>query len=115
MAEQGFEMIMCVVNFGFTDLVMEAAKKEGARGGTVFHGRGTGNKDLEKFFGITISPEKEIVVILVPKSIKDKVLKSIYQDAGLETKGQGIAFTVPVDDVVGLSAMQEEEDEKKIS
>jgi len=104
MESKGFELIICIVNNGFTDLVMDAARKEGARGGTIFHGRGTGNPDMEKFFGITISPEKEIVIILVEKEIIEAVLKAINKAAGLETKGQGIAFTMPVSDVVGVSA-----------
>ncbi len=100
--QNDFEMIMCIVNSGFADLVMEAATRAGAKGGTVFHGRGTGKKDMEDFFGIVITPEKEVVMIIVPVEIKDKVLTEIYKDAGLETKGQGIAFSIPVDDVVGI-------------
>ncbi|MBE7080062.1 MAG: P-II family nitrogen regulator [Clostridiales bacterium] len=84
-------------------MVMDAAKKLGARGGTVINARGTAPKDAESFFGITIQPEKEIVMILVPSSIKDDVLHALYQDAGLNTAGQGIAFALPVDSVVGLS------------
>lgn len=98
-----YELIFTIVNAGYTDLVMEAAKAEGATGGTVLNGKGTGNEAMEKFFGITIQPEKEIVLILIPKELKDAVLKAIYRDAGLETKGQGIAFALPVDDVAGMS------------
>jgi nitrogen regulatory protein PII len=81
---------------------MDAARREGARGGTIFHGRGTGNPEMEKFFGFAISPEKEIVIILIEKEFKEAVLRSINKAAGLETKGQGIAFTLPVSDVVGV-------------
>jgi nitrogen regulatory protein PII len=101
--QEVYELIFVIVNTGYTDLVMGAAKGEGATGGTVLNGRGTGNEAMEKFFGITIQPEKEIVLILIPKTIKDAVLKAIYRDAGLDTRGQGIAFALPVDDVVGLS------------
>ncbi len=98
-----YELIICIVNNGFTDLVMDAARKEGARGGTIFHGRGTGNPDMEKFFGFSISPEKEIVIILIENAIKDAVLKAINKAAGLETNGKGIAFSMPVSDTVGVS------------
>lgn len=94
------ELIVCIVNNGFSDLVMNAAKRSGARGGTTFHARGTGNQDIEKFFGISISPEKEIILIVVNIDIKDEVVAAIYKDAGLDTKGQGIVFTLPVDDFV---------------
>jgi len=97
------EAIFCIVNSGYSEMVMDAAKKLGARGGTVINARGTAPKDAESFFGITIQPEKEIVMILVPSSIKDDVLHALYQDAGLNTAGQGIAFALPVDSVVGLS------------
>ena len=102
------EVIFCIVNAGFSELVMEAAKKSGARGGTVIHARGTANIEAEKLFGITIQPEKEIVMILVPRDIKDNVLHGLYQEAGLETQGQGIAFSLPVTDVVGLAKHDKE-------
>ena len=100
MAENKKEIIVCIINNGFSDLVMGAAKRSGAKGGTTFHARGTGNADIEKFFGITISPEKEVVLIVVDVAIKDDVVSAIYKDAGLDTKGQGIVFTLPVDDFV---------------
>ena len=98
------EAIFCIVNSGYSELVMEAAKKLGASGGTVINARGTAPKDAESIFGITIEPEKEIVMILVPTAIKADVLHALYQEAGLNTPGQGIAFALPVDGVVGLSA-----------
>ena len=98
------ELILCIVNAGFSDVVMDSAKECGARGGTVIHARGTANKEAEEFFQITIQPDKEIVMILVPTEIKDAVMHAIYRSAGLKSEGQGIAFSMPVDDVVGLSA-----------
>ena len=110
-----YEVIMCIVNAGFTDLVMDAAKEEGARGGTVIHARGTANKEAEQFFRITIQPDKDIVMILVPSEIKDNVLHAIYRNAGLKSEGQGIAFSLPVDEVVGISGapVKTEEAEKQ--
>ena len=105
------EVIFCIVNSGFSDLVMDAAKKLGARGGTVIHARGTANLEAEKLFGITVQPEKEIVMILVPLEIKDDILHALYQEAGLETEGQGIAFSLPVNAVVGLSKTKKTEKE----
>lgn len=103
MADKKFEMILCIVNTGFSETVMDAAKEVGARGGTVIHARGTANKEAEQFFHITIQPDKEIVMILVPSDIKDDVLHAIYRSAGLKSEGQGIAFSLPVDEVVGIS------------
>jgi nitrogen regulatory protein PII len=97
-----YQVVMAIVNDGFTDLVMDAAKKAGARGGTILTAHGTGNTDIAKFFGVVITPEKQIVMILVPKTIKDKVIESIYKEVGINTKGQGIAFSFPCSDVVGI-------------
>lgn len=98
-----YEVILCIINAGFSEVVMDIAKKLGAGGGTVIHGRGTASKEAEKIFNITIQPEKEIVMILVKKEIKDSILKGLYDTIGLDTNAQGIAFTLPVDDVIGIS------------
>lgn len=102
MNEKKYEMILCIVNAGFSETVMDAAKSAGAQGGTLLRGRGTANREAEEFFHIVIQPDKEIVMILVPQEIKDAVLTSIYQAAGLNTAGQGIAFSIAVDRTVGL-------------
>ena len=94
--------ILCIVNNGFSELVMETARKHGAKGGTVLHARGTASKEAEKLFNITIQPEKEIVMILVENEIKDALLHGLYDSIGLNTNGQGIVFSLPVDEVVGL-------------
>ena len=101
--EYTHEAIFCIVNSGHSEAVMDAAKKLGARGGTVINARGTATKEAETFFHITVQPEKEIVMILVPASIKDDVLHALYKEVGLDSAGQGIAFSMPVDSVVGLS------------
>ena len=103
MDEKKYEMILCIVNAGFSETVMDAARAAGARGGTLLRGRGTANREAEEHFHITVQPDKEIVMILVPLEIKDAVLKNIYTAAGLNTAGQGIAFSLAVDRTVGLS------------
>ena len=100
--EYSHELIIGIVNAGFSDTVMDAAKEFGAKGGTVIHARGTANKEAEKFFQILIQPEKELVLILVPKIIRDDILHALYKAVGLKTAGQGIAFSLPVDNVIGL-------------
>ena len=97
------EVIFCIVNAGFTEAVMDAAREVGATGGTVIHARGTTSSEAEKMWGIVIQPEKEIVMIIVKSEIKDSVLHALYKSVGLNTPGQGIAFSLPVDSVVGLS------------
>jgi nitrogen regulatory protein PII len=97
------ELITCIVNSGFSDAVMDTARELGAKGGTVIRARGTANLEAEKLYGIAIQPEKEIVLILVDSSIKNSILHALYKVVGLNTPGQGIAFAMPVEDVIGLS------------
>lgn len=101
------EAIVCIVNSGFSETVMDAAKKFGARGGTVLNGRGTAGKDAEKFFGISVQPEKEIVLIVVPTEYKEDILRALYKEVGLDSAGQGIAFALPVDSVVGITPTEQ--------
>lgn len=101
--DQKYEVVFCIVNSGFSEVVMDSAREAGATGGTVLHASGTANAQAEKLFGITVQPEKDIVMILVDSVIKDQVLHNLYRDVGLKTAGQGIAFTMPVSDVVGIT------------
>lgn len=100
--EVKFELIVVLVNSGFSDIVMDAAREVGARGGTIIRARGTGTKDMEKRYNIVITPDKEMILILAKETIRDQMLAAIYKAAGLGTDGQGIAFALPVNDVVGI-------------
>ena len=111
MKQFSHEVIFCIVNAGFSDAVMDAAKEFGARGGTVIRARGTANTEAEKMFNIVIQPEKEAVMILVDAKIRDDILHALYRAVGLNTPGQGIAFSLPVDRVVGLSLAQQTKEE----
>ena len=109
MSESRQEMIVCIVNAGYSSTVMDAARKEGVRGGTVIHGRGTANQEAENFFHISIQPEKDLSMMIVPAELKDNVLHAIYKNAGLDSEGQGIAFSVPVSKSVGLDKASKQE------
>jgi len=98
------EMIIAVVNSGFSDSVMTAARANGARGGTIVNARRAGELGGEKFFGITIQDEKEIVAILAPKEIRRDIMKAIGSACGTKSDAHGIVFSIPVDDCAGLSA-----------
>lgn len=111
--EYTHEVICCIVNTGFSEAVMDAAKQFGARGGTVIHARGTANKEAETLFHITVQPEKEIVMILIPSALKNDILHALYKAVGLNTPGQGIAFSLPVEQVVGLSEPSAQNEKKE--
>ena len=101
--KKGYKCIFAIVNNGFSEEAMEAAKACGARGGTILHGRGTISKEAETLFNITIQPEKEIVMILAKENEIDGILKSLYAAIGTSTNAQGIVFAIPVDEAIGLS------------
>lgn len=109
-----YELVICVVNKGFNEQVMITAKSCGAKGGTVINARGTAKEDVAKRFDYIVTPEKEIVLLVVPFEIKDQLLHALYKDIGIQTPAQGIVFTVPVDETAGIgkkSAQNEKAEE----
>ena len=101
--KQKYELVLAVINQGYEDQVMDAAKAAGATGGTVIHGRGIGHEEAEKFLGLSIQSEKEIVAILVPKEIKSAVMHEVSALAGLKTEAKGVLLALPVDSILGLN------------
>lgn len=91
-----YELVVCIINAGYSETVMAAARAAGARGGTIVRARGSANPEAEEFFNISIQPDKEVVLILVKSDIKDEVLKSVYKNCGLSTEGLGIVFSLSV-------------------
>lgn len=96
------EVIFCVVNAGFSEQAMAAARECGAKGGTVLRARGTANPNAEKLFQIEIQPEKEIVMIICKSEIKDDIMHGLYRAVGLTSPANGIVFALPVEKTVGL-------------
>ena len=97
------EVIFAIVNSGYAEDVMDIAREQGARGGTILNARGVVKEDAAAFFGITLHQEKEILMMVVEKSIRDNVLNAIYKQMGMDKKAKGIAFSLPVSDVAGLA------------
>ena len=98
-----YELIILIVSEGYASAAMDAAKRVGANGGTLINGIGLGSEEATKFLGITIEPEKDIVLILTEKEEKKKVMKEVTDEVGLSHEGRGICFSMPVDNVVGLT------------
>lgn len=112
--QREYDLIITIVNRGFADQAVDAARAAGAHGGTVFYARGTGIHEMEKFFAISIQPEKEVVLTLVKHEETQKIMHSIVDAAGLKTEGKGLAFVLPVADVAGIvHTFAELEDNKK--
>ena len=99
-------LISVIVNRGYADDVMTAARKAGAGGGTVINARGTADPSDEKFFGMEIVPEKEMLAIVVESEKENSILKAVRSLPCLETPGSGIAFSCPASDftILGKNA-----------
>lgn len=97
-----FELIITIVNGGFSSTVVDSAKEAGAGGATLIKGRGTGIHETENFLGVQIQPEKDIIVILTPKADRTRIMQAICKNAGLNTEGHGLCFSVPVEDWSGI-------------
>ena len=110
MTTNNHEVIFAIVNSGFADDVMEVAREQGVRGGTILNARGVAKEDAAAFFGITLHAEKEILRMVVEKDIRDNVLNAIYKEMGMAKKARGIAFSLPVSDVAGLVQQEEKKE-----
>lgn len=107
-----YELLVVIANQGYTELVMDAARSVHAAGGTVIHAKGTGTDKAEKFMGVTLVPEKEMVFIVVRKEYKNNIMRAIMDQAGLESKARSIVFSLPVTDTAGMRLMEEMEKEE---
>lgn len=105
-----YELLVVIANQGYTEQIMDAARKIHASGGTVIHARGTGYQKAEQFLGVTLVPEKEMVFIVVRKDQKNAVMRSIMEEAGVGTEAGAIAFSLPVTDTAGMRLMEEIEE-----
>ena len=111
MKTENHEVIFAIVNAGFAEDVMDVARENGVRGGTILNARGVVKEDAARFFGITVHADKEILMMVVEKNIRDRVLNAIYKEMGMAKKAKGIAFSLPVSDVAGLVVPEPEKEE----
>ena len=112
MKTDNHEVIFAIVNAGFAEDVMDVAREQGVRGGTILNARGVVNEDAAAFYGITIHADKEILMMVVEREIRDQVLNAIYKEMGMAKKAKGIAFSLPVSDVAGLVQHHEQKAEE---
>ncbi|WP_262031802.1 P-II family nitrogen regulator [Microvirga sp. Mcv34] len=98
-------MIVTIVRKGWGNTALEASIKAGATGGTILSGRGVGVNEKDSIFGIPIEPEKEIVLTLTHGSQADAILQEIIGAVELDKRGNGLAFIVPIEKIVGVPHM----------
>ncbi|MBE6759075.1 MAG: P-II family nitrogen regulator [Ruminococcaceae bacterium] len=107
-----YELLVVISNQGYTEQVMDAARKAKASGGTVIHAKGTGTRSAEKFLGVTLVPEREMVFIVVRSDRKNDIMRSIMDEAGIDSKAGSIVFSLPVTDTAGMRLMEVSESEE---
>ena len=101
------ELIVVISQQGYTDVIMDAARGAGAYGGTIIHAKGTAGEVANKFMGVTIADEKEIVYIVSKSNEKNAIMKAIMEKAGLNSKAKSICFSLPVTDTAGLRLLED--------
>ena len=101
------ELIIVIANQGYIELVMDAARAAGAYGGTVIHAKGTGMEQAEKFMGVSLAAEKEMIFIVTKKEQKNDIMKAIMEKAGTESPAKSIVFSLPVTDTAGLRLIED--------
>jgi len=101
------ELIVVIAEQGYTNLIMDAARGAGAYGGTVIHAKGTGKEAAEKFMGVSLALEKEIIYIVTKTEQKNAIMSAIMKDAGLDSKAKAITFSLPVTDTAGLRLIED--------
>ena len=97
------DLIVSIVNQGYSDEFMNTAREAGASGGTVINARGQAHEGAVKFFGISVQDEKEIILILTNREKKVPIMQAVCEAHGLNSGAHGIVFSLPVEDIVGLS------------
>jgi hypothetical protein len=97
-----FDLIVSIVNHGYSDELMVVAREAGAGGGTVLNARGLLHKGPIRFFGISVQDEKEIIIILSTREKKAPIMQAISQAYGITSKAEGIVFSLPADNITGL-------------
>jgi len=104
--ETALTLIITIMNQGYSEDLMEAAKAAGATGGTVIHARRAGDHDYLSFLGVSIQEEQEMVFIIARREEKKDIMKAINHEFSLRSEAQGITISVPVDSAVGLDMMR---------
>ena len=109
MKDTAHELLVVIGNQGYSDLIMDAARSVGAAGGTIIHAQGTGQEKAEKFLGISLASEKDIIFIVTKTEKKNEIMQAIMKDAGPTSDAKAIVFSLPVTDTAGLRLIEDEE------
>ena len=105
--ETKYELLVVIANQGYTDMIMDAAREANAPGGTVIHAKGTGTEKAEKFLGVSIATEKEMIFMVARKEGKNAIMKAIMEKAGIHSEARSVVFSLPVTETAGMRLIEE--------
>lgn len=105
-----FECIMTIVDGGYSEVVVDAAKSAGAKGATIINARGSMTKEPNKFFKLNIQPDKQVVLILSKQEETKTIVEAISKAAGMNTKSHALSFVLPVEEAIGMAEIFKEEE-----
>lgn len=109
--KEDYDLVIAIIARGFADYVISAARDAGATGATIIYGRGTADAD-KYVMGISLQPEREVILILVEKKDRRKIMQEIADKTSLLEEGRGVCFSLPVDDVYGVKRVTEQKKEQ---
>lgn len=101
-----YELLVVIANQGYTDMIMDAARGANAAGGTVIHAKGTGTEQAERFLGVSIAAEKEMIFMVTKREGKNAIMRAIIDKAGLKSKAGSIIFSLPVTETAGMRLIE---------
>ena len=101
-----YELIYVILNHGYVDEVMDAARDAGAGGGTVLHAKGSGSQYASQFLGMSLSDDKDLILIVVKAEKKAGIMQHIAEETGITHPAGAICFSVPVSGLAGFRNMQ---------
>lgn len=105
-----YELLVAIANQGYTDMIMDAAREAHAAGGTVIHAKGTGTEQAERFLGVSIAAEKEMIFMVTRREGKNAIMRAIMDKAGIGSKAGAIIFSLPVTETAGMRLIEEEQE-----
>ena len=108
-----YELLIIIANQGYTEKIMDAARKMDAGGGTVIHAKGTGMESADKFLGVTLASEKELIFIVVKKEQKNAIMQAVMDEAGLSSPAKSVVFSLPVTETAGMRLLEAYEAEEE--
>lgn len=99
-----FKVILASVKTDLSDIVVDAGKAAGATGATIISARGTGIREAKTFFGLSLEAQTDIIMFLIEESLVQPILDAVGKAGKFDQPGTGIAFVLPVDQVIGLES-----------